>query len=90
MYFKATYSNGYCGCDITEYFKADSEEEVASYMEEGLYDYAEDYAHAHFGWDNHDYTEDEFDDYYQDCSYNVVEITDMDDLEGEEIIDLTM
>lgn len=32
MYFKATYSNGYCGCDITEYFKANNEKEVDIYI----------------------------------------------------------
>lgn len=89
MYFKATYSNGYCGCDITEYFKANSEEEVTTYMEEGMYDYAEDYAYVHFGWGNFDYTEDEFDEYYDNCGYSIKEITDMDELEGENIIDLT-
>lgn len=87
MYFKATYSNGYCGCDI--YFKADSEEEVTSYMEEGLEDYADEYAYVHFGWGNYDYTEDEYDEYFEDCTYNIKEITDMNELEGEDIIDLT-
>lgn len=88
MYFKATYSNDYCGCDDTYYFKANNMEEVEPYMEEGLWDYAESYAHAHFGWDT-DYTDDEFDEYFQNCDYNIVEITDMDELEGEDIIDLT-
>lgn len=89
MYFKGTYSNGYCGCDITEYFKANNIEEVLTYMDEGLWDYAESYAHAHFGWNNYDYTEEEFEDYYESCDHTVVEITDMEELEGEDIIDLT-
>lgn len=58
-------------------------------MKDGLWDYAEEYAWQHFGWGNHDYTEDEFDEYYQDCDYTIEEITDMDDLEGEDIVDLT-
>lgn len=88
MYFKGTYSNGYCGCDITDYYKANSFEDVECYMEEGLGDYAKTYAHVHFGWDN-DYTEDEYDEYFQDCGYDIMEITDMDELEGEDIVDLT-
>ena len=28
MYFVATYSNGYCGCNNTYYFKANSEDIV--------------------------------------------------------------
>ena len=42
-YFKATYYNGYCGCDIDMYFLADDIADVEFYMSEGLYDYAEDY-----------------------------------------------
>lgn len=88
MYFKGTYSNGCCGCDSTEYFKANNIEEVLTYMDEGLWDYAESYAHVHFGWNN-EYTEEDFEDYYESCDHTVEEITDMEELEGEDIIDLT-
>lgn len=88
MYFKGTYSNGCVGCDETEYFKANNIEEVLTYMDEGLWDYAESYAHVHFGWNN-EYTEEDFEDYYEGCDHTVTEITDMEELEGEDIIDLT-
>lgn len=88
MYFKGTYSNGCVGCDETEYFKANNIEEVLTYMDEGLWDYAESYAHVHFGWNN-EYTEEDFEDYYENCDHTVEEITDMEELEGEDIIDLT-
>lgn len=88
MYFKGTYSNGCVGCDEIEYFKANNIEEVLTYMDEGLWDYAETYAHVHFGWNN-EYTEEDFEDYYESCDHTVEEITDMEELEGEDIIDLT-
>jgi len=87
MYFKGTYSCGYCGCDNIYYFKANSIDDVCVYMVEGLYDYAGDYIDVEYP---EGYTDDDFDNFLYDCGFDVEEITDMDDLEGEDIIDLTM
>ena len=35
------------------------------------------------------YTDEEFDDFLTDCYIDIEEVTDMEDLEGEDIIDLT-
>jgi hypothetical protein len=66
-----TFSNGYCGCDIEEEFVGTYEEAV-EWANEYLPDYAEDYIHIAFGW-NEEYTEEEYDDYLEDCSYDIEE-----------------
>lgn len=86
MYFEGTYTCGYCGCDDTLYFRANSEEEVNTYMLDGIYDYAANNIDVAY---TDGYTDEEFDDFLNDCYIDIEEVTDMDDLEGEEIIDLT-
>lgn len=40
MYFRLTYSNGYCGCEETEYAEFENESEAWDYLlEEGIYLY---------------------------------------------------
>ena len=73
--------------DHTLYFKANSEEEVNDYMLDGIYDYAANNIDVAY---TDSYTDEEFDDFLNDCYIDIEEVTDMDDLEGEDIIDLTM
>lgn len=83
MRFKATYYCGYSGTDDVHYLIADSENDVAVYMDDGLYDYAETWTHLAFGWDN-SYTEDEFDEFFGDCGFRIEEITEDELAEFEE------
>lgn len=66
-----TFSNGYCGCDTEEEFVGTYEEAV-EWANEYLPDYAENMSHAAFGWDE-EYTEEEFEDYLEDCGYDIEE-----------------
>lgn len=66
-----TFSNGYCGCDTEEEFEGTYEEAVG-FANEYLPDYAEQFAHAAFGWDE-EYTEDEFEEYLENCGYDIEE-----------------
>lgn len=72
-----TFSNGYCGCDIEEEFEGTYDGAV-DFANEYLPDYAEQYAHAAFGWDE-EYNEDEFEEYCENCSYEIEEKKDEDD-----------
>lgn len=72
-----TFSNGYCGCDIEQEIEGTYEEAV-DFANEYLPEYAEDYAHAAFGWDA-EYTEEEYDDYLEDCSYDIEESEEEED-----------
>lgn len=58
--------NGYNGCDAEDVFiydanvsEAEIEEDVCCFAA----DNAESFSHIHFGWDNDEYTEDEYDEY---------------------------
>ena len=88
MKYMATYYCGYCGTDERHFLIANSEEDVANYMDEGLYEYAENWTHVAFGWDNH-YTDEEFEDFLQDCGYDIQEISDEDLEEIEENYSIT-
>lgn len=83
MKYMATYYCGYCGTDERHFLIANSEEDVANYMDEGLYEYAENWTHVAFGWDNH-YTDKEFEDFFQDCGYDIKELSDEELAEIEE------
>lgn len=39
MYFKVTYSNGFCGCDEVEFIIADCEEDAWEYLTDNIEDY---------------------------------------------------
>lgn len=75
--YMATYYCGYCGTEDRHFFIADNEEQVADYMEEGLYEYAENWTYVAFGWEG-PYTDEEFEDYFQDCGYDIKELNDED------------
>ena len=87
-YFKAIYTNGYCGCDETRYLIADSEDQAYNYMKDGLQDYGEQWVHVAFGWDG-DYTDEEYEDYLCDCGIELIEVdeNELDNFEEEEGID---
>lgn len=72
-----TFSNGYCGCDIEEEFVGTYDEAV-EWANEYLPDYAEDYTHIAFGWDE-EYTEEEYEEYLEDCGYEIAESEEEDD-----------
>jgi hypothetical protein len=69
-----TFSNGYCGCDTEEEFEGTYDEAV-DFANEYLPDYAEQYAHAAFGWEE-EYTEEEYEEYIEDCGYEIEESED--------------
>lgn len=66
-----TFSNGCCGCDQEEEFVGTYEEAV-EYANDFLPEYAESMSHAAFGW-GEEYTEEEYDDYFEDCGYEIEE-----------------
>lgn len=72
-----TFSNGYCGCDIEEEFFGTYDEAV-EFANDYLPEYAEGYAHYAFGWDE-EYTEEEYDEYLEDCGYEIEESEEEDD-----------
>ena len=53
-------------------------EEAIEFANEYLPDYAEQYAYAVFGW-NEEYTEEEFDEYREDCGYDIEESEEEED-----------
>lgn len=69
-----TFSNGYCGCNQEEEFEGTYAEAV-DFANEYLLDYAEQYAHIAFGW-GEEYTEEEYDEYIEDCGYEIAESED--------------
>lgn len=66
-----TFSNGYCSCDIKEEFVGTFFEAI-DFAREYLPDYAEQYAHAEFGW-GEEYTEEEYEEYFENCDYEIEE-----------------
>lgn len=53
-YIIATRNNGYCGCDETECYifpEGTTDKEIDKYIEEGMYDYAENYENSVRGYD---------------------------------------
>lgn len=72
-----TFSNRYCGCDIEEEFVG-TYDEVVEFANDYLPEYAESYAYVAFGWDE-EYTEEEFDKYFEDCGYEIAESEEEDD-----------
>ena len=80
-YIVATYSNGYCGCDVEEYwaFPEDSSDEyISDYLNETIYDYAESYLPCNVDFE--DEQDQEF--YYENC---YVTWHDLTQEEAEEI-----
>ena len=72
--WRITFYNGYCGCDQEEEFFG-TYEEAEAWGAENLRDYAESMSYAAFGWDE-EYDEDEFEDYCENCSFDIEEWSD--------------
>ena len=82
MYFKITFSNGYCGCDEEIYEEFNTEKEAEEYADEyltgGMYSFYE--PDSRFIGDKEDYESEEeylaaYDSYQEDCTYDIKEIT---------------
>lgn len=82
--FKITYFNGICGCDETEFVRAESLEVAEQWADDKLEDYAESYAWQYFGW-GEDYTDEEYETYFEDCGFDVVECDENEADDFEEI-----
>lgn len=84
-YIIATRNNGYCGCDETECYifpEGTTDREIDKYIEEGMYDYAENYEYLFEGdWES----EDEAQEYYNNCYFDWHDASenDIEDYEGE-------
>ena len=72
-----TFSNGYCNCDIEEEFVGTYEEAI-EFANEYLPEYAESYAYVAFGW-YEEYTEEEYENYLEYCSYDIKESEEEED-----------
>lgn len=68
------FENGYCGCDIEETFEG-TEEEAREWADEYLAEYAENYSHVAFGWDEEPDPE-EYENYVENCYYTIAESED--------------
>lgn len=75
MFFQITYTNGYCGCDITEVVEATDLENVVDWANEKLNDYAEEYAHVATGWGEDFEDDEEREMYYENCSFFIEQIS---------------
>ena len=72
---KINFHNGYCGCDHEEEFEGTYEEAI-EFANEFLPVYAENMAHAAFGWDwatNEDITEEDMNEYLNNCGFDIIE-----------------
>ena len=76
MFVRINYSNGYCGCDESEVLEVKNIEEAEAYAAEGIYDYAESYTNVVTGWDEGFESEEEEEVYYENCTFDIEEITE--------------
>ena len=76
MFVRINYSNGYCGCDVSEVIEVETMEEAEFYASENLRSYAESYAYAAIGWDQDFESEEEEEDYFENCTFDIEEITE--------------
>jgi hypothetical protein len=84
-YIEVTRSNNYCGCDSWEYYifpDTATDEEINEYVADGMYDYAETYEYvATGGWDCDWESEEEREEYYNECFYNWRELTEQEEID---------
>ena len=76
MFVRINYSNGYCGCDESEVLEVENIEEAEAYAAEGIYDYAELYTYVATGWNEDFESEEEEEAYYENCTFDIEEITE--------------
>lgn len=75
MFVRIKYSNGYCGCDESEVLEVENIEEAEAYAAEAIYDYAESYSYIS-GWDEDFESEEDEEAYYENCNFDITEITE--------------
>lgn len=73
--YMAIYYTRYCGTDERHFIIAENEEQVASYMEEGLRDYAEGWTYLASGWGGY-LSDEEFEEFLEDCGCQIIEINE--------------
>ena len=76
MFVRINYSNGYCGCDESKVLEVENIEEAEAYAAEGINDYAESYTYVVRGWDEGFESEEEEEAYYENCTFDIEEITE--------------
>lgn len=76
MFVRINYSNGYCDCDESEVLEVENIEEAEAYAAEDIYDYAESNAYVATGWDEGFESEEEEEAYYENCTFDIEEITE--------------
>lgn len=76
MYVRITFSNGYVGCDETEYLEVENFKDAEVFALDSLDDYAASYEHVATGWDESFDTLEEAEEYYENCSFDITEITE--------------
>lgn len=78
-YIVATRNNNYCECDSEEYYifpEGTPDSEIDEYIEEGMYDYAESYEYVARGWGEDWESEEDEEEYYNNCSFYWREATE--------------
>lgn len=79
-YIIVTRSDDYCGCDSEEYYifpEGTLDNKIDDYIVEGMYDYAEQYEYIAIGnWDEDWDSEEDRDEYYNNCSFDWHEATE--------------
>lgn len=78
-YIVVTRNNNYCECDSEEYYifpEGTSDSEIDKYIEEGMYDYAESYEYVARGWGEDWESEEDEEEYYNNCDFYWREATE--------------
>lgn len=87
-YIVITLSNGYCGCDKTEYVifpEGTTDSEIEAYIEDEIVDYAESYSCMATGWEGDFESEEDEETYYDNINSNWREVT-KEEIETEEFL----
>ena len=76
MFVRINYSNGYCDCDESEVLEVENIKEAKAYAEEAIYGYAELYTYVATDWDGDFESEEDEETYYENCNFDIEEITE--------------
>lgn len=88
-YYRITYGTRYCGTEDEEYVTFSdtaTEEDVEEYAMELARQNGESYEYLETGWDGTFEDEDDEESYYEDCWYQIEEVTEEDYIEWRESI----